>query len=55
VSFEGAGFKRVIRDAVELRASETLPVDATLEVGTVAESVEVKANSHALVRYPAYL
>jgi hypothetical protein len=48
VSFEAAGFKRVIRDAVDLRASDTLPVDATLEVGAVAESVEVKANAQLL-------
>jgi hypothetical protein len=48
VTFEGTGFKRVIREGVELRASETLPVDTTLEVGAVAESVEVKANAQLL-------
>src|SRR5712691_11831594 len=48
VTFEAAGFKRLIRDAVELRASDTRPVDATLEVGAVAESVEVQANAQLL-------
>jgi hypothetical protein len=48
VTFEAAGFKRLIRDAVDLRASDTRPVDAILEVGAVSESVEVKANSQLL-------
>ena len=48
VTFEAAGFKRLIRDAVEVRASATRPVDAILEVGAVSESVEVKANSQLL-------
>src|SRR5688500_13502041 len=41
VSFESQGFKKVVRDAVELRTGETLPVDAVLQVGNVSESIEV--------------
>src|SRR5690349_12889378 len=33
VSFEAAGFKRLVRDAIELRTGDTRPVDAVLEVG----------------------
>ena len=48
LTFEAAGFKRLVRDAIELRASDTLPVDAVLEVGNVNESIEVKANAQLL-------
>jgi hypothetical protein len=41
VTFEAAGFKRLVRDDVELRTGDTLAVDATLQVGQVTESVEV--------------
>jgi len=41
VSFEAAGFKKTVRDDVELRTGDTLAVDTTLQVGSVAESVEV--------------
>ena len=48
ITFEAAGFKRTIRDGVDLRASETRPVDVSLEVGAVAESIEVKATNQLL-------
>ena len=48
LTFEAAGFKRMIRDGVDLRASETRPVDVALEVGAVAESIEVKATNQLL-------
>ena len=48
ISFEAAGFKRLVRDGIELRVGDSLPVDATLEVGAVSESVEVKANAQLL-------
>src|SRR5919201_584170 len=35
VTFEAAGFKKVLRDNVDLRAGDNLAVDATLEVGGV--------------------
>ncbi|MCW5982399.1 MAG: TonB-dependent receptor [Bryobacteraceae bacterium] len=40
VSFETQGFKRVVRET-DVRTGETLAVDAVLEVGQVAESIEV--------------
>ncbi|MCC6859554.1 MAG: TonB-dependent receptor [Bryobacterales bacterium] len=43
VVFEASGFKRLVRESVELRTGDTLPVNAVLEVGSVAESVEVTA------------
>jgi len=43
VTFEAAGFKRLVRDALDLRTGDTLPVDVTLQVGQVTESVEVSA------------
>lgn len=48
VTFESRGFKKVVRDAVELRIGDTLAVDAALEVGSVTESVEVKAQAALL-------
>ncbi|MGH9657548.1 MAG: TonB-dependent receptor domain-containing protein, partial [Bryobacteraceae bacterium] len=48
ISFEVQGFKRHVRDNVELRTGDTLAVDATLEVGSVAESVEVTAATQLL-------
>jgi hypothetical protein len=41
VSFEAQGFKKVVRDNVELRTGDVLAVDATLQVGNVAESIEI--------------
>src|SRR5712692_6479715 len=43
VTFEATGFKRAVRDNVELRVGDVLPVDISLQVGNVAESVEVTA------------
>ncbi len=41
ISFEAAGFKKFVRDGVDLRAGDVLAVDAVLEVGAVTESVQV--------------
>ncbi len=41
VTVESTGFKRFVRDNAELRIGATLPINAVLEVGTVADSVEV--------------
>ncbi|MGE5567658.1 MAG: TonB-dependent receptor domain-containing protein [Rhodospirillales bacterium] len=38
-----AGFKRTVRENIELRAGDTMGVNAVLEVGTIAESVSVTA------------
>ena len=36
LTFESAGFRRLVRENVELRTSDTLAIDAALEVGNVA-------------------
>jgi hypothetical protein len=41
VTFEAQGFKKLVREGVELRTGDTLAVDASLQVGNVTESVEV--------------
>jgi hypothetical protein len=41
VSFEAQGFKKFVRDAVELRTGDTLAVDASMQIGNVSESIEV--------------
>src|SRR5947207_2082384 len=43
ITFEATGFKRGVHEAVELRVGDVRPVDASMEVGTLTESVEVKA------------
>ena len=48
VTFEAAGFKKLVRDNIEIRLGEALALDATLEVGSVSESVEVKATAPLL-------
>ncbi len=41
VTLQATGFKTVVRENVDLRAEDTLALDATLEVGAVAEQIEV--------------
>lgn len=41
ISFEKAGFQKVLRSHVELSAGQSLRIDATLALGSVAEAVEV--------------
>ena len=48
VTIEAAGFKRYVRDRVELRTNDAPRIDAQLEVGTRAESVEVQAETPVL-------
>lgn len=48
ITLEAQGFRRMVRENVELRTGDTLAVDATLEVGNVAESVEVTAATQLL-------
>src|SRR6266404_4008169 len=38
ITFEGAGFKKVVREGVDLRAGDVLAVDTALQVGNVSES-----------------
>ena len=48
VSFEAAGFKKLVREDVDLRTGDNLAVDMELQVGSVAESVEVKGTTQLL-------
>src|SRR4051794_2043465 len=41
ITAEAPGFKKSVRDEVELRTGDTLAVDFVLQVGNVTESVEV--------------
>jgi hypothetical protein len=42
------GFKRHVRENVVLRVNETLAIDARMEVGALAESIEVRASASLL-------
>ncbi len=48
ITFEAPGFKRTVRDNVDLRTGDTLAVDAVLQIGNVTESVEVTATTPLL-------
>ena len=48
VTAEATGFKRAVRENIELRVNDRLTVDFTLEVGDLAESVVVTAESPLL-------
>jgi hypothetical protein len=48
ITVEANGFKKTVRDEVELRASDTIGVDFALQVGNVAETIEVQSAVAAL-------
>ncbi len=48
LTFEAPGFKRLVRENVALQTGAVLPVDATLEVGSSSESVQVTAEATLL-------
>lgn len=48
LTFEAPGFKKTLREGITLRVGDVLPVDVTLELGTISESVEVKAEGTLL-------
>jgi len=48
ITAEKSGFKRIIRSNVEIRIAQRLDLDLRLEVGDVAQSVEVSAESPLL-------
>jgi hypothetical protein len=48
VEVEASGFKRFVRDNLDVRAGVTVPVNAALEVGVVTEQVEVTAETALL-------
>lgn len=45
VTFQASGFKRLVQDHLNLHVGDVLPVDGTLQVGAVTESIEVAAKS----------
>jgi hypothetical protein len=47
-TYEAPGFKRVVRGGIVVRSTETTRADVSLEVGTVVETVEVKARAALL-------
>jgi len=48
LSVEAPGFKKYVRSGIELRTNEQPRIDVVLEVGSVAESVEVQASAPLL-------
>ena len=48
ITFVVDGFKKLVRENIDLRVSQTLAVDARLDVGTVAESMEVTSQAALL-------
>ena len=46
--YEATGFKKLVRNDIPIRSTETLGLDVTLEVGNVVESVEVSAGAQLL-------
>ncbi len=48
ITFESQGFKKAVRDGVELRTGDTLAVDMAMQVGNVTESIEVQGTGALL-------
>ncbi len=48
VTVEAAGFKKYVRDGIELRTNDEPRIDVKLEVGNLTESVEVQAAASLL-------
>ena len=48
VAIEQSGFKRFVKDSINVAINSTVRVDAVLEVGAVTETVEVFANALAI-------
>jgi len=42
VTFESQGFKKIVRDDLEVRTGDTVAIDASMQVGQVSEQIEVK-------------
>ncbi len=45
ITFEAGGFKKLVRGNIELHVTEVVRVDVTMEVGAVAESVQITAET----------
>src|SRR5436309_5504898 len=48
VTIEVAGFKKYVRDGIELRTNDQPRIDVKLDVGSIAESVEVRGSAPLL-------
>ena len=48
VTAEMAGFKRFVREGIQVRVSETVDLSIQMEVGAVSETIEVKAETPVL-------
>jgi hypothetical protein len=48
VTVVAQGFKRLVRDSIDLRVGQTLAIDASLVIGAVGETVEVSAKAALL-------
>jgi len=48
VESELSGFKKTVRDKIEVRVNDTVEVNIELEVGSTSESVEVRAETPLL-------
>jgi hypothetical protein len=48
VSVEAVGFKKYVREGIELRTNDQPRIDVNLEVGSIAESVEVQGSTPLL-------
>ena len=49
VSAERPGFKRAVRSGIRLQVDQRAQVDITLQVGAVAESVEVRSEAPLVI------
>jgi hypothetical protein len=48
VAFQAQGFRRVLRSNIQVRSTEIVRLDATLEVGNLVEQIEVSATASLL-------
>ena len=48
MSFESAGFKRIVQSGLALHVGDVLPVNATLELGQVTDSIQVASQATLL-------
>jgi hypothetical protein len=48
ITITAPGFKKLVRDGIDLRIGQTLAVNLVLEVGTLTESIEVRAQAQLL-------
>src|SRR5450755_3169752 len=48
VTFEAAGFKRIVLSGLDLHTGDVMPVNAKLEIGQLTESIQVSGQSTLL-------